>query len=128
MNRITMLALIALTLPFASQAGAQSTESATPAAKTATGASAPAAPAAAGASKPSSAQGALAPAAPAAKTTASPGAPGSGKVATAPGAVPTQKVAMSQQDRMRTCNKQATGKKGPERKTFMKSCLSNKPA
>ena len=32
----------------------------------------------------------------------------------------------SQQDRMRNCNKQATGKKGPERKAFMKTCLSNK--
>ena len=37
-------------------------------------------------------------------------------------------IKMSQQDRMRMCNKQATGKKGPERKTFMKSCLSAKKA
>ena len=33
---------------------------------------------------------------------------------------------MSQQDRMRECNKQATGKKGAERKEFMKACLSRK--
>ena len=32
----------------------------------------------------------------------------------------------SQQDRMRDCNKQATGKKGAERKAFMKTCLSKK--
>jgi len=35
-------------------------------------------------------------------------------------------AAHSQQDRMRDCNKQATGKKGAERKTFMKTCLSKK--
>ena len=35
-------------------------------------------------------------------------------------------VVMSQQDRMRACAKQATGKKGAERKTFMKTCLSHK--
>ena len=35
-------------------------------------------------------------------------------------------AAISQQDRMRACNKQATGKKGAERKTFMKTCLSAK--
>jgi len=33
---------------------------------------------------------------------------------------------VSQQDKMRQCAKQATGKKGAERKAFMKSCLSNK--
>jgi hypothetical protein len=33
---------------------------------------------------------------------------------------------VSQQEKMRQCAKQATGKKGPERKTFMKSCLSKK--
>lgn len=33
---------------------------------------------------------------------------------------------MSQQDRMKMCNQQATGKKGDERKAFMKSCLSTK--
>jgi hypothetical protein len=43
------------------------------------------------------------------------------------GAPVAQKTAaLSQQDRMRECNKQATGKKGAERKTFMKTCLSRK--
>ncbi|MEP6657187.1 MAG: PsiF family protein [Betaproteobacteria bacterium] len=32
----------------------------------------------------------------------------------------------SQQNRMKECNKSATGKKGPERKAFMKSCLSTR--
>ena len=35
-------------------------------------------------------------------------------------------ILMSQQDRMRMCSKQATGKKGTERKTFMKSCLTTR--
>jgi hypothetical protein len=40
-----------------------------------------------------------------------------------------QKTAViSQQDRMRDCSKQATGKKGAERKAFMKTCLSKKKA
>jgi len=30
----------------------------------------------------------------------------------------------AQHDKMKDCNKQATGKKGDERKTFMKECLS----
>lgn len=34
----------------------------------------------------------------------------------------------AQQSRMADCNKQATGKKGAERKAFMKSCLSGKTA
>ncbi len=34
----------------------------------------------------------------------------------------------SQQNKMATCNKDATGKKGDDRKAFMKECLSNKPA
>ena len=33
-----------------------------------------------------------------------------------------------QQSKMATCNKDATGMKGDERKAFMKTCLSNKPA
>ena len=33
---------------------------------------------------------------------------------------------VSQQDKMRQCAKQATGKKGAERKTFMKSCLTTR--
>jgi hypothetical protein len=37
-------------------------------------------------------------------------------------------AANTQQTKMAACNKDATGKKGDERKAFMKSCLSNKPA
>jgi hypothetical protein len=33
-----------------------------------------------------------------------------------------------QQNKMTSCNKEAAGKKGEERKAFMKECLSNKPA
>jgi hypothetical protein len=33
-----------------------------------------------------------------------------------------------QQSKMATCNKDAADKKGDERKAFMKTCLSNKPA
>lgn len=33
-----------------------------------------------------------------------------------------------QQQRMGECNKEATGKKGDERKAFMKTCLSGKQA
>ncbi|HEX7272786.1 MAG TPA: PsiF family protein [Casimicrobiaceae bacterium] len=42
---------------------------------------------------------------------------------TASAATPTK---ISQQDKMRQCAKQATGKKGAERKAFMKTCLSKK--
>jgi psiF repeat len=35
---------------------------------------------------------------------------------------------ISQQDKMRQCAKQATGKKGAERKAFMKGCLWKKKA
>lgn len=38
------------------------------------------------------------------------------------------KPATAQQSRMGECNKQATGKKGDERKAFMSACLSGKPA
>ena len=41
-------------------------------------------------------------------------------------AAPQSTTAVSQQDRMRNCNKQAVGKKGDERRAFMKTCLSNK--
>jgi len=34
----------------------------------------------------------------------------------------------AQQSKMATCNKEAGDKKGDERKAFMKSCLSAKPA
>ncbi|MFM7633095.1 MAG: PsiF family protein [Betaproteobacteria bacterium] len=37
-------------------------------------------------------------------------------------------AATEQQNKMATCNKEATGKKGDERKAFMKECLSKKPA
>jgi hypothetical protein len=37
-------------------------------------------------------------------------------------------VKVSQQDKMRLCAKDAKGKKGPERKAFMKTCLSTKKA
>ncbi|MGZ6469505.1 MAG: PsiF family protein, partial [Bdellovibrionota bacterium] len=33
-----------------------------------------------------------------------------------------------QQEKMKTCNAEATGKKGEERKAFMKDCLSAKAA
>jgi len=36
-------------------------------------------------------------------------------------------AATAQQSKMTTCNKDATGKKGDERKAFMKECLSAKP-
>jgi hypothetical protein len=41
---------------------------------------------------------------------------------------PAAPAKISQQDKMRQCAKQATGKKGPERKAFMKGCLSKKKA
>ena len=31
---------------------------------------------------------------------------------------------LAQREKMKSCNKQATGKKGADRKTFMKTCLS----
>ena len=34
----------------------------------------------------------------------------------------------TQQTKMATCNAEAAGKKGDERKAFMKECLSTKPA
>jgi hypothetical protein len=34
----------------------------------------------------------------------------------------------TQQDKMKTCNADAAGKKGDERKAFMKECLSSKKA
>ena len=43
-----------------------------------------------------------------------------------PGQGAVKPIAMSQQDRMRMCSKQASGKKGAERKTFMKSCLTTR--
>ena len=37
-------------------------------------------------------------------------------------------MAGSQQDKMKACNAEAVGKKGDERKAFMKECLSAKKA
>jgi hypothetical protein len=37
-------------------------------------------------------------------------------------------MAGAQQDKMKACNTEATGKKGDERKAFMKQCLSAKKA
>lgn len=47
---------------------------------------------------------------------------------TQPAATAAGPVKVSQQDKMRLCAKQATGKKGAERKAFMKTCLSSKKA
>jgi hypothetical protein len=44
----------------------------------------------------------------------------------APAAAPAAKN--SPQDKMKQCNMDAAGKKGDERKAFMKGCLSDKPA
>ena len=41
---------------------------------------------------------------------------------------PVAMAQTAQQSKMTSCNKDATGKKGDERKAFMKDCLSNKPA
>ena len=43
-------------------------------------------------------------------------------------AVSAPAFAGAQQDKMKTCNKEATGKKGDERKAFMKACLSKEGA
>jgi hypothetical protein len=43
-------------------------------------------------------------------------------------AVTAEPTKVSQQDKMRVCAKDAKGKKGPERKAFMKTCLSTKKA
>lgn len=46
----------------------------------------------------------------------------------APAAAPAAPAAKnSQQDKMKQCNMDAAGKKGDERKAFMKGCLSDKP-
>ena len=41
------------------------------------------------------------------------------------GAAKMEDAKTPQQSKMTTCNKDATGKKGDERKAFMKSCLSD---
>jgi hypothetical protein len=45
--------------------------------------------------------------------------------AATPAATATAKPHTAQQQRMINCNKQATGKKGAERKTFMSTCLKS---
>jgi uncharacterized protein HemX len=40
----------------------------------------------------------------------------------------TAHAATAQQNKMKTCNNEAQGKTGDERKAFMKECLSAKPA
>ncbi len=39
-----------------------------------------------------------------------------------------EKAPTTQQNKMSMCNKDAAGKKGDERKAFMKGCLSNQPS
>ncbi len=48
--------------------------------------------------------------------------------AAAPAAAPASKTLSSSQQQMVDCNKQATGKKGADRKAFMSSCLKGQPA
>ena len=49
-------------------------------------------------------------------------------LAAAPALAQDNKVPSKQQSKMAECNKSAEGKKGDERKAFMKSCLSDKKA
>ncbi len=51
------------------------------------------------------------------------GLPAVAQTAAAPAAAPAK---TAQQTKMGTCNKEAEGKKGDERKAFMKQCLSAK--
>ena len=55
---------------------------------------------------------------------------GAAHAADAPAAAPAAdaKAPTAQQSKMGKCNTEATDKKGDERKAFMKSCLSAKPA
>lgn len=43
------------------------------------------------------------------------------------GSVLAQSPQTAQQSKMKTCNAEASGMKGEERKKFMKQCLSNQP-
>ena len=49
------------------------------------------------------------------------------QTAASPAPAVTPPVVNSQQNKMADCNKQATGKKGDDRKSFMSSCLSSTP-
>ena len=112
MNRICVLAIAALSLPFAMEAAAQAVEPAAGAATATRPASTAPTPAATPKAAPAPQKTAAATTAPAAQKSAA---------ATAP---PLKTAGMSQQDKMRYCNKEATGKKGAERKAFMRTCLS----
>ena len=50
---------------------------------------------------------------------------GTAQAAAHVGATKTEDAKTPQQSKMTSCNKEATGKKGDERKAFMKSCLSD---
>ncbi len=50
---------------------------------------------------------------------------GAAYAATAGGAAPAADGKTKQKTKMATCNKEAEGKKGDERKAFMKTCLSD---
>ncbi|MDO8319533.1 PsiF family protein [Rhodoferax sp.] len=59
---------------------------------------------------------------------ASPAAPAKPASAASPATPAAPKAKSTQQNKMKTCNKDAADKKlkGDERKAFMKACLSNK--
>ena len=110
MKMLLALGLVTLLLPLTAQAADPAVIT-----KPQTATSAPAATAAPVA--PATAQ----------KPAAQAATPASAQKSATPPATPQQLASMSQQDKMRECNKQATGKKGDERKAFMKNCLSRKP-
>jgi hypothetical protein len=66
--------------------------------------------------------------APAAAAPVTPAVPATPAAPAKPEAKPADAPKMSQQDRMRDCNKQASekGVKGPDRRAFMSDCLKNK--
>ena len=70
----------------------------------------------------------IAPVASADDTTAAKARPAKVQTAALKADTPAAPAKISQQDKMRQCAKQATGKKGPDRKAFMKGCLSKKKA
>ena len=53
---------------------------------------------------------------------------GAAHAADAPAAGASAAAPTKQQSKMKTCTNEAAGKTGDERKAFMKTCLSNKPA
>ena len=56
--------------------------------------------------------------------TAAPAAPAKAPVAKAAAKKAPSAAQLAQREKMKACNKQATGKKGADRQTFMKTCLS----